>query len=249
MQIACYELYEEEKKRNEGKHIGELYHQKYKLSEHCIDLRYHNWEYTSFVYENTEDNIIVYFNYTTQGFKASGGHGRIEYNFYIIENNGKYYIQYFDMQELESKASKCGEQAITNLAWCKQTFVGVNTAEYRQYVLDNAISERIPVDKSELEKVLNSIQEIDLEHTFTDYLEYTYASTKVEMLDFKNKTTFYSDEFVLPKFKPYIRFIEFVFEKSKNPELQKCNLKYIDSLEEAKEILIDKKLKSEYCID
>ena len=70
-----------------------------------------------------------------------------------------------------------------------------------------------------------------------------------KMLDFKNKTTFYSDEFVLPKFKPYIRFIEFVFEKSKNPELQKCNLKYIDSLEEAEEILIDEMLKREYCID
>ena len=61
MQIACYELYEEEKKRNEGKHIGKLYHQVYKLSEHCCDWRYHNWEYTSFVYENTEDNIVVYF--------------------------------------------------------------------------------------------------------------------------------------------------------------------------------------------
>ena len=88
-----------------------------------------------------------------------------------------------------------------------------------------------------------------VETNWTLYHEEPYGMVNRYVLDFKNKTTFYSDEFVLPKFKPFIRFIEFVFEKSKNPELQKCNLKYIDSLEEAKAILIDKKLKSEYCID
>ncbi len=248
MQIPCHKLYEEEKKQNEGKSIGVLYNQVYELSKHCD--RYYNWKYTNFVFGNTDDNIVVYFHYKTYGQTARGGYGNIEYDFYVIENNGKYYIRYFNMYRLQSEAAEYGKQAITNLAWCDEMLIGVNTTEYRKYVFETAMSDRIPLDKSELEKNLNAIQQIDFESACggLDYLEYLYAETKVEMLDFKNKITFYSDEYVLPKFTPCIQFIEFIFEKCKIPCVKKCNLKYIDNLEKAKEIIVDKTIKRKYHI-
>lgn len=248
MQIACYELYEHEKKQNEGKSIGFLYHQVYELSKHCD--RYYNWKYTNFIFANTDDNIVVYFHYKTEGLTADGSHGNIEYDLYVIENNGKYYIRYFNMSHLQSEAAECGKQAITNLAYCDESLIGVNTTKYRKHVFEKSMSDKIYLDKSELEAKLNAIQQIDFKFACggLDYLEYSYAHTRVEMLDFKNKITFYSDEYVLTKFTPCIEFIEFIFEKCKIPCVEKCNLKYIDNLEKAQAIIIDETLRREYHI-
>ena len=248
MEIASYESYEQEKKQNEGKPIGQLYYQVYKLG--AIGDRYYNWKYTNYLFANTDEKVVFYFHYITQGQTARGGHGKIEYDFYVIEDNGEYYIRYFDMRGLKDKASECGKQAIINLGWSDEALVGVTTPEYRDFVRENAMSEKIPIGKAELEEKLNAIQQIDFDSVWCTlhYLDYLYAATKVEMLDFRNKIAFNTDEYVLPVSAPFINLMEFVFDKCNIPHLEKCNLKYIDSIEEAIEIIIDETIKKKYGI-
>lgn len=248
MQIACYELYEEEKKRNEGKTVDELYYQVYKLSKRRNSFS--NLKYTNFVFANNEDNIIAYLHYQTFDKTASGGYGKVEYDFYLVKNNGKYYLQYFNLENLYNVASSCGKNAISNLSRCDEVIVGINTTKYKKYVIKNAMSNKIPICDTELSAIFKDIKQIDFSSlsSYSDYFDYSYATTRIEILDFENKNTFYTDEYVLPKFLPYIQFIEFVFKTCQITNLEKCNLKYIDNFKEAREILVEKTLKSKYYI-
>lgn len=246
MQIPCPELYEREKKQNEGKSIGELYHQVYKLSQHCD--RYYNWKYTNFVFDVTKENILVYFHYRTYGKHEDGGYGRLEYDFYVVESKGEYYIRYFNMWDVQSKASECGKKAISNVAYCDEMLVGVNTKEYQEFVRNECMSSKIPVDKIELECELDKISKTDFSESYIDCLEYLYKTTGLEMLDFRNKVTFHTDEYVLEKYSGCIEFVEYVFAKCQIPTLTKCNLQYIESMQKAKEILVEKKIKEKYHI-
>ena len=244
MQIICYDLYEKEKKENEGKSIGELYYQKYNLSN--LVERFHNLNYTSFIFSNTTENIVFYLHYNTYDFITKYVSGIIEYDFYIIENNGEYYIRYFNTKDLDEKASMCGEQAILNVSSCDEEIVGINTKKYQKYVINKVMSPKVPIDLVEIETNLQGINKKDFDLSYG--LDYFHAINTVEILDFKNKITFCTDEYVLPKFAPYINFIEFIFQKCNIPCLKKCNLKYIDSFEEAKEKLIDKTIRKKYNI-
>lgn len=247
MQIPCPELYEREKKQNEGKSIGELYHQVYKLGDDPC-LRYRNWKYTNFIFDSTVENIFVYFHYRTEGMHEDGGFGRIEYDFYVVEKDGNYYIRYFDMWCVESKASECGKSAISNIAWCNEELVGTMTKEYQDFVRNECMSSEIPVDKVELEFELDKIANTDFSDSYIDCLGYQYRSTRLEMLDFRNKVTFHTDEYVLEKYSGCIEFVEYVFAKCQIPTLTKCNLQYIESMQKAKEILVEKKIKKIYHI-
>ena len=244
MQIACYKLYEIEKKQNEGKSIGELYHQVYKLSQRIG--RYDYLKYTSFVFDTNKDNIVFYLHYKTYGATVNSYKARIEYDFYIIENNGEYYIRYFDMEDLYDKASESGVHSISNLCLCDEALVGLNTKEYKQHVIKNVMSHKIPIDFSELQSSLSDINQEDFESSCG--LTYIRAKTSVEILDFKNKITLCTDEFALPKFAPYINFIELIFKKCKIQYLEKCNLIYTESFENAMEILVEKTIKYKYHI-
>ena len=247
MQIACYELYEKEKKENEGKPIGVLYHQVYKLGDDPC-LRYHKWKYTNFIFDSTVENILVYFHYRTEGMHEDGGFGRIEYDFYVVENDGNYYIRYFDMWDVESKASECGKSAISNVAWCNEGIVGTMTKEYQEFVRNECMSEKISIDKTELEEQLDKIANTDFSDSFIDCLGYKYRSTHLEMLDFRNKVTFHVDEFVLDKYSGCIEFVEYVFSKCNIPCLSKCNLRFTDSIQKAEEEIVERTIKRKYHI-
>jgi len=53
---------------------------------------------------------------------------------------------------------------------------------------------------------------------------------------------------VLKKYSGCIEFVEYVFAKCQIPTLTKCNLQYIESMQKAKEILVEKKIKEKYHI-
>lgn len=246
MQYSSPELYEAEKESNKGTSIGVLYHQKYKLSGNLN--RFYNLNLTNFIFENTNDKILVYLNYTTYDNCGAKGYGRLEYDFYVVENSGQYYVQYFDMRDVQSIAATCGKTAISNLAYCHEIFIGSKTAEYKDYIRKNCMSPRIPLDKTVFDNMIDGIASTDFSDSFLDYVNYLYKTTCVEMLDFVNKITFYSDEYVVPKYLACIQFVEFLFDTCKIPFLNKCNLKSADSIETAMELLVDKTLRQKYHI-
>ena len=247
MQIACYELYEKEKKENEGKSVGVLYHQVYKLAGDPCN-RYYNWKYTNFMFDCTNENILVYFHYRTYGVHEDGGHGRLEYDFYVVEKDGDYYIRYFNMWDVHSKATECGKSAISNVAYCNESLVGVMTKEYQEFVRDECMSEKIPVEKAELYCQLDKIGNTDFSESYIDCLDYLYKTTGLEMLDFRNKVTFHTDEYVLDKYSGCIEFVEYVFGKCRIPTLSKCNLRFTDSIQKAEEEIVERTIKQKYHI-
>lgn len=244
MQIASYESYEQEKKRNEGKYIGELYSSIYKLESEIS--RYKMWQYTDFAFENTNENILLCIHIKTRN--KYGDFGRFFYNFYVIEKNEEYYIRYFDLNDTYSFAEEQGKKAINN-TWAQYYVdMGIRTKEYKNFIINNKMSNRIIIDKNKFFDKLSKPASIKFEDHWNEFLEYSYATTTVEILDFKNRNAFYTDEYILSKFSPYVDLIEWVVNQCKIPGFNKCNLEYIDTLDEAKEILVDKWLKRQYFI-
>ena len=244
MQISSPRLYEIEKNSNKSTPIGVLYHQKYKLSGSFN--RFYNLNLTNFPFENTGDNVLIYLHYRTYDNCGDLGYKRLEYDFYVVENNGSYYIQYFDMWNVQHIAATCGKTAISNLAYCHEIFIGAKTAEYKNYIRKNCMSERIPLNKTELNDAMAKIAATNFSDSFVDCVNYLYKTTYVEMLDFVNKITFCTDEYVIQKYSACIEFAEYLFAVCKIPFLNKCNLTTVDSIETAMEHLVDKTLRRKY---
>ena len=110
MNVTWRRLYKEEKEKNKNIPIGELYGKIYKLSGNidCFSL----WKFTDFVFLNDNDNVLVYLHYRTRDKDESGWWPYFEYDFYVVESNGLYYIQYFNVLGIVDMAKKCGEKAI-----------------------------------------------------------------------------------------------------------------------------------------
>ncbi len=244
MAIALPELYEREKAENKGKNIHWLYDEKYELGYEREILKHLNYTHSFF---SEKDNFIVCLYYSSFCIAKDRRAERIEYNFYIIENNGKYYLRYFNITDAYAKAKEFGTNAISNLAVCDNFKMGIITPEFKKYIKTIA-SRKIPLSKDELMDALSNIDESVFDRIFSDDLTHHNAFTTVELLDFVHKKYFATDDYFLPQYDGLIQLINFIFSKSKITGIDTCNLWRIDSLSEAKERLVDIDIRKSYGI-
>ena len=167
-------------------------------------------------------------------------------DFYIVENNGDYYIQYFDVLSTSSFAIECAEKFMVTARSCDMCDIGMRTKEYQDFVRKKCMSDRIYVDKKELDVYMDKISKCDISGLLNETIKYKMRTTHLMMVDYINGIEFLSDDYLLKKYSVFVELFEYVLDKCKICGVKKCNLKYIKSIEKAYKILVDKHLRYEY---
>lgn len=239
-------LMEQRKKAKDEamQHLGKAYHQIWKLDS--MD-RYVPYYLTDFAIDTFNEELVFALHYRTYDYHEDGGHGRIEYTFYIVKKDTKYFIKYFNLWDLEDKAEELSK-GIDNIFSYQEIEFGAMTTAYRKFVIDNIMKISPAIDEADMLKHFELIKNTDFSDSFLEDFKYDRATTKMDMIDYHNGKQFLSDDFILKKYSGVVDFINYIFNKCKIPTLKNCNLKYVDTIEEAQKTILFHEIDWKYSI-
>lgn len=227
------------------KNVQYEFYQGYKLSS--VD-RYIAYNYTDFAIDYEKENVLVYVNYCAFDEYFDGSFGKIHYSFYLIENDGRYYIKYFNVLGLSQIASKCAKKIIDNGLYCEEIPIGLFTKEYRTYVKDNIMKSTMPIEKTEIIEIMKYAENEVYSERFLESFGYEGGNIRFDIVDFYNGNRFYADDYALKEYEGIIRLSDFILKKCRIADLQKNKIKTVEKIEEAMEKALMKAIERKYAI-
>ena len=234
-----------EEKERVLSNLGYEYHQVYKLGG--LQNRYESWYLTDFAIDYLEE-VLLRMHYRTYDVVESGGYGRIEYTFYLVRKDDKYYFKYFNMYSPETEAGKIGRTKILNGAVYEECRIGSMTSEYKRYILENVMRVSHELKKEELMDKLAYIKKADYSEVYLKGFSYVRATTTFDIIDFYNGNRFYSDDYCVKDFEGIIELSNYIFENCKINELVKNNLVLVKDIKEAQKRVLFEVIEWKYAI-
>ena len=201
---------------------------------------------TDCVVDFENEDVVFFLRYKTSDYKEGYGYGLIDYDFYIVKREGKYFIKYVDKMGLCDVAGNVTKSKMGVISWDMRFNIGFMMSEYKRCVRNELMKETPPISEDEMIGKLKMITKEDFPNHTLEYLTYKGARTKVQVIDLYNGVHFITHDYILSKYSMIVDIINFIFEKCDIPYLKKCNLKFIDSIMEAKKLILFEEIEEEY---
>lgn len=218
----------------EEKSIGFKYHQEYKLNRSDRNI---SW-YLTDCCVSFDEKILLQGYYSYNGW-FNESYGLNTFMFYVVEKDSNVYLKLCDISKLEEKAEECAYDFFSWVDWYQTIKMGVKLDSYKKYVRDEACIVNIKLDKSEFEKNINKMKEIDFKDSVSELFGYKSSKARFDCIDFVNKNIFYSDDFYLEKYNPYIEFLDYILKETNIKDIPMQKFKSVNNLEEAMIVAIE----------
>ena len=213
---------------SKGDSVSYLYHNTYKLgSEYNLP----HWEETDPAILD-EENVLMAFYYSKSGniageIDGNEWYGWNRFTFYIIENNDKLYIKYFNLRKLGAEAERIALEKFSNIPFAWKESYGRRTTEYKKKLLEE-VCKIVYIDRNEFNEKVNAIKNIDFSESFLNFFGYNKALERLNYYDYINKNIFYTDDYCLISYKPCIELFNYILEKCNILHMTKTDIKFFE---------------------
>ena len=217
---------------------SELFHKKYDLA---CSIRNIPWQYTYCAIKENE-KVLLQGCYRLDATDDKGWYGQKYLHFYVVERKSKKYLKVVDLHPINDELFTCE----TAYSWsfipaCERFDVGVFMPEHKEFV-DNILEEYEL--NSRIDDLLKEMSKIDFEKYYLEDFtcKYDISLVRYDCYDFVNKHSFVADGYCLKKYSPYIDLLDYIFALTQYKYLVPSAIKKIDSLEEAYEEMVKRKI-------